>query len=180
MSLLQLTTNIEQPLQQSGVFAYTGLGPFASKILHASILIAGVLLLAYLIWGALDWLISEGNPEEVKKARGKILHATIGFALLASIYVLWRIAINFFGLQSWYSGGGATGGGNPPGPSVVCNAQQEAQFNRQACIDACFNAKNCRGANCRTNKNEYGIRFCECAPGPGQQWNDLSYSRCVP
>lgn len=61
---------------------------------------AGILLFIYLVWGGYDYLLSQGNPEKVKGAHGKLTSAIIGFVLLFISYILVRIIALIFGLNS--------------------------------------------------------------------------------
>lgn len=61
---------------------------------------AGILLFIYLVWGGYDYLLSQGNPEKVKGAQGKLTSAIIGFVLLFISYILVRIIALIFGLNS--------------------------------------------------------------------------------
>lgn len=45
--------------------------------------IAGLLLLMYLIWGGIDWIVSEGDKEKLSKAQHKITNAIIGIIVVA-------------------------------------------------------------------------------------------------
>lgn len=50
--------------------------------------IAGILVIVFLIWGAIDWIISGGDKEKVGNARKKITSALIGLAILAFVFVI--------------------------------------------------------------------------------------------
>lgn len=62
--------------------------------------IAGVILFLIMIWGGYDFLLSQGDPEKVEGARGKITAGIIGFVLLIISYVLVKIIAYVFGLQN--------------------------------------------------------------------------------
>lgn len=53
--------------------------------------IAGILLLAYLVWGGFSYLTSMGDPKKAEAARGKITNAIIGFAIIFFAY--WIVQI---------------------------------------------------------------------------------------
>lgn len=50
--------------------------------------IAAVLVIIFLIWGAIEWIISGGDKEKVSNARKKITSALIGLAILAFVFVI--------------------------------------------------------------------------------------------
>lgn len=61
--------------------------------------IAIVLVLAFLIWGAFDWITSGGDKDKVTGARKKILAALIGLVILALAFVIARIAGSILGID---------------------------------------------------------------------------------
>jgi hypothetical protein len=92
--------------QATSVFAATditivsprqGIGPNAnvgfvfSNIITIIFVVAVLMVLLYLILGAFGWITSGGDKEKVGKARGMILNALIGLAVLALAFVLWTI-----------------------------------------------------------------------------------------
>lgn len=81
-----------------GVFEITDLGTFLRGILSMAIVSGAILTLVYLIWGAIDWLMSDGEPEKLKAARNKIIHALVGLALLALVWLIWRLTLLFLGV----------------------------------------------------------------------------------
>ena len=48
---------------------------------------AGLMLLLYLLWGALDWIMAGGDPDNLQKARHKIRDALIGIIVLVAALV---------------------------------------------------------------------------------------------
>src|SRR3990167_4723851 len=67
---------------------------------------AGVLLLIYLLWGALDWLMSGGEKEKLQKARDKMIHAVLGILILVAVLTLFTVITgNILGIID-ISGGG--------------------------------------------------------------------------
>ncbi len=63
---------------------------FGNILFMSSALIILVLFIM-LVTGALKYLTSFGNPEKMKKARGTITYALIGFALFVSAYLILKI-----------------------------------------------------------------------------------------
>lgn len=60
--------------------------------------IASIILFLVFIWGAYDFLLSNGNPEKVKSGRAKITAGIIGFIILIISYVIVRVIASIFGL----------------------------------------------------------------------------------
>ena len=100
--------NIAEPGQ-----GYKSLGGFITNILALSFVVALILVLIMLIWGAFEWITSGGDKDAVGKARGRILNALIGLAILAVAFALFRFAGQFLG----FTGLGGTGSFNLPIPS---------------------------------------------------------------
>ncbi|MDO8741720.1 MAG: hypothetical protein Q7J11_01080, partial [Candidatus Roizmanbacteria bacterium] len=59
-----------------------GVGKFLAFGINMFILISGLLLLIYLLWGAFDWISSGGDKEKITKAQNKITNAIIGMLLI--------------------------------------------------------------------------------------------------
>ncbi len=66
----------------------TLLGLQFAAIWRASIVIGGLLLIMYLLWGALSWITAGGDKARVEQARTQITHAIVGFAILAGTVAL--------------------------------------------------------------------------------------------
>ncbi|OGK14772.1 hypothetical protein A3H80_05200 [Candidatus Roizmanbacteria bacterium RIFCSPLOWO2_02_FULL_37_19] len=60
--------------------------------------LAGILLFFMLVWGGYSFLMSGGQPEKIKSARGKMSTALIGFFLLIFSFLIVRFISSIFGL----------------------------------------------------------------------------------
>ncbi|MBI2338248.1 hypothetical protein HYU95_03640 [Candidatus Daviesbacteria bacterium] len=96
---LAANINIAPPTQ-----GFRDIGDAISKILSIAFVVALLLVLIMLIWGAFEWIASGGDKEAVGKARGKILNALIGIAILAVAFALFRFAGQFVGFNIEDSG----------------------------------------------------------------------------
>lgn len=74
------------------------IGLIISSILKLLMPLAGILLFIYLVMGGYDFLLSMGNPEKIKSAKGKITNALIGFFLLIFSYLLVRLIAKILNL----------------------------------------------------------------------------------
>ena len=88
------TITITKPTQ-----GFTSLGNAISNILTVAFAVAILVVLVMLIWGAFEWITSGGDKETVGKARGRIINALIGLAVLAIAYALTRVAGTFLGFN---------------------------------------------------------------------------------
>lgn len=64
-------------------------------------LVVGVLVaLAYLVYGGFYWVQSNGNKENLDKARRKILYSIIGLIVMSLSLVLVNVVTNALGIES--------------------------------------------------------------------------------
>lgn len=59
--------------------------------LQVILLIAALLLLTYLLWGALDWITSGGEKEKILKAQNKIVNAVIGMIFVIAVFTVFTL-----------------------------------------------------------------------------------------
>lgn len=97
------------------VFAQEKINPFPSKVpgippqtsvqtiitnaITIVFTVASLLVLIYLIWGAFKWIISGGDKESLKSAKGMITHALIGLGILALSFVILRVTCGILSLD---------------------------------------------------------------------------------
>jgi hypothetical protein len=55
------------------------------------IIIAGIFLIVYLLWGAFDWINSGGEKEKIAKAQEKITNAVVGMILIFVLLAVWGL-----------------------------------------------------------------------------------------
>lgn len=77
----------------------TGIGPLIESFIGAALLIAGLLVFAYLILGGIQWITSGGDKGKTEAARNKITAALVGLAIVASSYALMQVVAYFFGID---------------------------------------------------------------------------------
>lgn len=54
-------------------------------------IVAGFVLLIYLLWGGIDWITSSGDKEKLSKAQQKLTNAIIGIILIFVFIGLWGL-----------------------------------------------------------------------------------------
>lgn len=86
------TISITPPAQ-----GYKSLEGFVTNVITIAFTVALLLVLVMLIWGAFEWISSGGDKETVGKARGRIINALIGLAVLAIAFALTKVAGQFIG-----------------------------------------------------------------------------------
>ncbi len=66
-------------------FKIPNLGNILTFLIRAFFIVAGLAALLFLLTGALTWVTSGGNKENVDKARDKITNAVIGLILIVAV-----------------------------------------------------------------------------------------------
>jgi len=98
------TQAITNPLLPAGEKTYqqvanNPLGPLIARLWRTIIILGGLTLLIFLIWGGIDWLTSEGDSEKLKNAKNKITNAFIGMVILAISYAIIKLTETIFGFN---------------------------------------------------------------------------------
>jgi len=60
------------------------------------VLTAVILCLFYLIWGGINWMMSEGDKERLNKARQKIVFSIIGLGIVFISFLIINVFYAFF------------------------------------------------------------------------------------
>ena len=79
--------------------APSGIGPLVSAGINAVIIIAGLLVFIYLVWGGIEWLTSGGGKEKYESARNRITAAVIGLVIVVAAWAIMRLIGNFLGID---------------------------------------------------------------------------------
>ena len=79
----------------------TDFGNMFSSILNVVMLIAAVLVFAFLIFGGIQWITAGGDKTKAGEARNKITSAVIGLVIVAASYALINLIVNFLGFGSF-------------------------------------------------------------------------------
>ena len=101
-SLLLLQFNLtQQAVDQDLPFAQIneGFSQYIYTIVSALMAIALVLVLIFLIWGAFDWITSAGEKGKTESARNKMTGAIAGLFILSSVFVIFTLIQNVFGVE---------------------------------------------------------------------------------
>jgi hypothetical protein len=79
----------------------TDFGKMFSSILNVVMLIAAILVFAYLIFGGIQWITSGGDKSKAEEARNKITAAIIGLIIVAASYAVINLVVQFLGFPSF-------------------------------------------------------------------------------
>lgn len=72
----------------SGVDSKKDIRDMITQIVGYILAMVGVILLVQIIFAGYSWMMSGGNEEKIKKAKGKIVNSIIGIAIIMVAYVL--------------------------------------------------------------------------------------------
>lgn len=76
-----------------------GLSAFLTNLITLFYGIAALVLILMLLWGAYDWLTSEGEKEKIESAKRKLINAFIGIMLFAVAFAVIQILGQFTGFK---------------------------------------------------------------------------------
>lgn len=71
-------------------------GGFVGVIINAVFVIAVIVALAYLIYGGIRWIMSQGDKSKVQDARNHIIAAVIGLIIVFLAYFIINIILGVF------------------------------------------------------------------------------------
>lgn len=58
------------------------------RVIQAMLGLSGTLALLMFVWGGMQWMISGGFPEKIKKGKDTLIWATIGLVVIFTAYTL--------------------------------------------------------------------------------------------
>lgn len=92
------------PIENKAIPALTGNGgrDFARYIAifwQFMVIVGGLAVLLYLIWGALDWIFAGNNPDRMTRAKTKLFDGIFGLVLLVLSYLIIKIISTVTGLD---------------------------------------------------------------------------------
>ncbi len=91
--------DIETPATAGNFFGFTCIGNFVSNIVSMAFIISGIAFFLILVWGGIDWLTSGGDKAKVEGASKRITSALIGLAIVAASFAIYKLVLDFFGID---------------------------------------------------------------------------------
>lgn len=76
-----------------------GISFILSNLISLFYTAAAVVLVFMFLWGAYDWMTSEGEKEKIQSAQRKILNAMIGIIIFAAAFGVFQILGEFSGFK---------------------------------------------------------------------------------
>lgn len=80
-------------------FSNASLGEIISRALEYAIVIGGIAMFAYLLWGGFNLLTSAGDPEGIREGTQKIIFAVVGFLVIFASYFIVQLVETMFGFS---------------------------------------------------------------------------------
>jgi hypothetical protein len=159
------TANFNPDQPQRAFFIWIG------SLLSAAMTIAALLVLLYLIWGAIEWITAGGDSGKLQKARDKIAQAIVGIIVLSATLAIFMVLQNFLGISILtFSGFTGSGGGGSAGGGTTCTtyATCDGKTLNICAGDLCSNpgATQCLG----TNPGNAAIVRCSPYPNTSCFW----------
>ncbi|MBI2335022.1 hypothetical protein HYU96_04460 [Candidatus Daviesbacteria bacterium] len=77
----------------------TGISRFLSNLVALFYILAAIVLIFMILWGAWDWITSEGEKEKLEAARKKIINAIVGIILFAVAFAIIQVLGQFTGFK---------------------------------------------------------------------------------
>lgn len=74
-----------------------GISKFLSNLIALFYAMAAIVLIFMLLWGAFDWITSEGDKEKLQSAQRKIINAIIGIVLFGIAFAVIQVLGQFTG-----------------------------------------------------------------------------------
>ncbi len=92
------TVCITGPLKGPSGLPINTLADVINILLSFLIPLAAIILFFVLVWGGYQFMFSQGNPEKIKSAKGKLTTGIVGFILLILAYFIATFVGTIFGL----------------------------------------------------------------------------------
>lgn len=79
----------------------TDFGNMVSSLINVVMVVAALLVFAYMIWGGVEWITSGGDKSKAESARNKLTAAIIGLVIVAASYAIVTLVVQFLGFGNF-------------------------------------------------------------------------------
>ncbi len=79
--------------EPSGYKPQTEAGTVGSSVFTLVIVVSAILVLAYLLWGAINIITAGGDKTKVAAARDRMVFAVIGLIMIASVWAIFNLIV---------------------------------------------------------------------------------------
>lgn len=80
-------------------FQITDLGALIRSAIAIALIVAGILVFVFLVWGGIQWILSGGDKAKTEEARNRITAALVGLAIVAAAWAVMQLVSYFFGIN---------------------------------------------------------------------------------
>jgi len=87
---------VQPPFQGLCTTSTTDIGGIIGAALTFIFIIAIIIALFYLIFGAVRWIFSGGDKAAIESARGTIVAAIVGLVILFLVFLIFNVVLTFF------------------------------------------------------------------------------------
>jgi hypothetical protein len=94
-----MNNTVDIDSQVNTYFHYTCIGEFISKMVSVGIIVAGLAVFLYLVWGGIQWLTSGGDKAKLEEAKQRLSNAIVGLTIVVISWAVWLIILYFFGIS---------------------------------------------------------------------------------
>jgi len=91
---------VTNPLPKQGPYVGIGLGNLITNVITTLSLIAGVVMVLYLVWGGIAYVTAGGDQKKTEQAQKVISNAIMGIIIVAIATALAQIIGNALGFDS--------------------------------------------------------------------------------
>lgn len=78
--------------------SFDAIGKIFANVVQIALTVAGLLAVGFIIWGGIQFVMSQGEPERIKKAKETIVNAVIGlFLVILAFLIVGLVARAFTG-----------------------------------------------------------------------------------
>lgn len=77
----------------------TNLGAVVTSAIGLALIVAGILVFVFLVWGGIQWIMSGGDKAKTEEARSRITAALVGLAIVAAAWAVMQLVSYFFGID---------------------------------------------------------------------------------
>lgn len=96
----------EQSVKLNSQYGFAGpklqnLGDLTSIVITPLFTVSTIIVFIYFLYGAVKYMLSGGNKEEIAKGRAMIINGLVGFLILIFIFIAVQFIPDFFGLKGY-------------------------------------------------------------------------------
>lgn len=99
MKVYAVSDPIDIGSQVGNYFGYTCVGNFVSNMVSLGIIVSGLAVFLYLVWGGIEWIMSGSDKTKLEGAQKRLSNALIGLLIVTASWAIWKVVLYFFGIN---------------------------------------------------------------------------------